>query len=500
VSGQRADVGGILDRDPRAWGVETVISRRLLLSSALAALAAPALADAPTTSLIPEPRPARGKGGAAGDVTQMIKAADLGGSIGYVVADAKTGEVLESLKPDIPMVPASVTKVLTTLFALDTLGAGYRFRTRLLDVGGTLVLQGGGDPLLNTDHLAELVKRAKAAGLRNAETFQYDDAALPYFHEIDASQAPHLNYNPAISGLNLNFNQVYFEWKREGGDWQVSMDARTDRLRPTVRMAKMAISDRERPVYTYEEADGTEHWTVARAALGKGGSRWLPVRHPGAYTAEVFRTLARAEGIELGDPRPVSAKQGRVLAEWQSAPLTETLDLMMENSINLVAEVLGLTASKAKSLTGSAEIMRLAIAGYGARSAIFGDHSGLSTETRITPREMTEVLSSAAEKGTLRPLMKQVQMKTSKGKVVKDHPVKVAAKSGTLNFVSNLAGYADVPGGRTLAFAIFTGDLDRREKANASGDDIPEGVGGWTKRAKQLQNDLIDRWGKLYAG
>jgi D-alanyl-D-alanine carboxypeptidase/D-alanyl-D-alanine-endopeptidase (penicillin-binding protein 4) len=142
--------------------------------------------------------------------------------------------------------------------------------------------------------------------------------------------------------------------------------------------------------------------------------------------------------------------------------------------------------------------MRLALAPYGVRGAVFGDHSGLSAETRISPREMADVLI-AAQNTRLKSLMKNIQIRDAKGKFVKNHPVKVQAKSGTLNFVSNLAGYADVPGGRTLAFVIFAGDLARREVANASGDDIPQGVSAWTKRARQLQSDLLDRWGKLYA-
>ncbi|MEO8530614.1 MAG: D-alanyl-D-alanine carboxypeptidase, partial [Deltaproteobacteria bacterium] len=162
------------------------------------------------------------------------------------------------------------------------------------------------------------------------------------------------------------------------------------------------------------------------------------------------------------------------------------------------AEVLGLTVSRARSLPASAEIMRLALAPYGIRGAVFGDHSGLSAETRISAREMADVLITA-HGSQLKSLMKTISIRDAKGKIVKNHPVKVQAKSGTLNFVSNLAGYADVPGGRSLAFAIFSGDLARREVANATGDDIPQGVSGWTKRARQLQSDLIDRWGKVYA-
>ena len=479
-----------------------MISRRAFLATTAASLASHAIAEAPSTSLIPPLRPERGKGGSATAADALIRKADLGGAVGYLVADAKTGEVLEAVNPNAPLAPASVNKILTALFALDSLGPDHRFRTQLIDDAGRLVLKGGGDPMLNTDHLAELVKRAKAAGLSAAghETFYYDDSALPELHEIDPSQAVHFNYNPAISGLNLNFNQVYFQWQKTGDDYAVTMDARTEKLRPTVQIAQMSISERDRPVYDFREDGTTEIWSVARSALGKGGGRWLPVRHPGPYTAEVFQRLARAEGIELGPFARRKGAAGRVIAEWTSAPLAEIIDVMLEYSVNIISEVIGLTASRAQGLSASAEVMRRTLSGYGVRSAVLADHSGLSSETRISVREMTEVLLAAAPRGALKPLMKSIPMRDAKGKAIKNHPVSVHAKSGTLNFVSNLAGYADVPGGRTLAFAIFAGDLERRAAANATGDDIPQGVSAWTKRARALQNDLIDRWGKLYAG
>ena len=478
-----------------------MISRRAFLASSAALLASGAYAEAPTTSLIPPPRPERGKGGAATAADALIRTANLGGEVGYFVADAKTGDLLEAYNPNTPLAPASVTKVLTALFALDSLGPDHRFKTQLIDDAGRLVLKGGGDPMLNTDHLAELVKRAKAAGLSATghDRFYYDDSALPWLYEIDQSQAVHFNYNPSISGLNLNFNQVYFQWQQAGGDYSVTMDARTEKLRPTVQMTQMSISNRDRPVYEFRQDGATEIWSVARSALGKGGGRWLPVRQSGPYTAEVFQRLARAEGIELGPFAARKSGAGRVIAEWQSAPLSEIIDVMLEYSVNIIAEVVGLTASRAQTLTASAEVMRRTLSGYGVRSALLADHSGLSSETRISVREMTEVLLAAAPRGALKPLMKSIPMRDANGKAIKNHPVSVFAKSGTLNFVSNLAGYADVPGGRTLAFAIFAGDLDRRAAANATGDDIPQGVSAWTKRARQLQNDLIDRWGKLYA-
>ena len=118
---------------------------------------------------------------------------------------------------------------------------------------------------------------------------------------------------------------------------------------------------------------------------------------------------------------------------------------------------------------------------------------------------MAQVLAQAErEKRGLKPILRDVGMKDDTGKVMKGHPVKVLAKSGTLNFVSGLAGHIVPPqssgnDGRELVFAIFSGDPERRDAVPVALREDPEGAGGWTKRARRLQGQLINRWAGLYA-
>ena len=99
---------------------------------------------------------------------------------------------------------------------------------------------------------------------------------------IAADQPAHVGYNAAVSGLNLNFNRAYFEWKRVDGTWRTTVDARGERFLPGVDMVRVDVAQRDVPLFTYAPGR-VEEWTVASAALGKGGSRWLPVRDPGKH-------------------------------------------------------------------------------------------------------------------------------------------------------------------------------------------------------------------------
>ena len=75
------------------------------------------------------------------------------------------------------------------------------------------------------------------------------------------------------------------------------MDARSERVVPPVRMARMTRGSRETPLFTFAEAGGIDTWTVASGALGKGGSRWLPVRQPGP----IHRRRVPHPGPRAGD-------------------------------------------------------------------------------------------------------------------------------------------------------------------------------------------------------
>jgi D-alanyl-D-alanine carboxypeptidase/D-alanyl-D-alanine-endopeptidase (penicillin-binding protein 4) len=346
----------------------------------------------------------------------------------------------------------------------------------------------------------------KEAGVREVRgDFRVSEGPVASLRSIDPGQPDHVGYNPAVAGLALNFNRVHFEWKRAVKDYTVTMDARAWNYRPTVEMAIMDVVDRSGPVYTYADRQGRDHWTVARGALGNGGARWLPVRRPGLYAGEVFATLARSNGIVLKAPKvTVAAPAGQEVARIQSAPLVEILRDMLEYSTNLTAEMVGMAAThartgKARSLPASAAAMNdWAIGRLGMQAPAFRDHSGLSGDSRISALDMVVGLGAADRAESLRPILKPVIMRDSQGRPDRAHPVKVVAKTGTLNFVSGLAGYISTPQARDLVFAIFAADVERREAIPRAQREGPPGARPWAHRARALQRALLERWGQGY--
>lgn len=496
-----------------------LLSRRFFLTAAASAsVGHVAFANAPLNSLRPVARGATTVAAApkrtASSPGALIQASNLGGAVGFAVADVRSGKLLETNDAAKALPPASTAKAITALYAIDALGANYRFATRLSTngsisggvVSGDLYLIGGGDPTLDTNALASMASKLKSLGIREVRgRFFYVENALPNLREVDRSQPEHVGYNPAISGLNLNYNRVHFEWRKAGNGYSVTMDARSDKYRPNVYISKMQIAARNLPVYSYKDGGNFDQWTVARGALGKGGSRWLPVRKPGLYAADVFQTLARAQGIVLKNPqRATNTPKARALVTHTSAPLSTILRDMLKYSTNLTAEVVGLTATRkrggrANSLKASAgEMSKWANSALKMGNASFADHSGLSDASKVTAQGMVNAMLIARRRAGFAQLLKPIAMRDANRKVIKNHPIKVFAKTGTLNFVSALSGYMTAPDGTQLAFAMICADTNRRRSIKEADKEAPRGGRDWNRRAKALQQKLIERWGSVY--
>ncbi len=119
-------------------------------ASAIPAAPAPATADPgikPVSDAADKPTPDK----LAATLALTLADPNLGAFTGRIT-DAATGEQLWAQGADVPMQPASVTKVLTTAAALHGLDRDARLTTKVLASNrrpGLVVLKGGGDPTLS---------------------------------------------------------------------------------------------------------------------------------------------------------------------------------------------------------------------------------------------------------------------------------------------------------------------------------------------------------------
>ena len=497
------------------------LTRRAALSTILgtvaaALVAASAAAAGPAKAPVPLPRAERQ---AVGDRVFATPRTPAGIS-GWMAVDLDSGEVLDARNPDHAFAPASVAKLPTAFYALDRLGAGHRFETRLMATGpaeggalrGDLVLAGGGDPELDTDALVPLVRALKERGVaRITGRVVVDGTAGVQKPTIDPSQPIDAAYNPALSGLALNFNRVRLKWSTRGKDPSLRVSAAALRHDPEVRGVRVALAGApDAPLFTHALEAGAEVWHVRAANLRGTGARWLPVRRPEVYAGEVLATLAREQGVALGPVAAAPAPAGaEVLARTESRALDEIVRSMLRYSTNLTAEMVGQAATRAGgmrpgSLAASAAAMgdwAAGVAGFPAGDPGFrlANHSGLSEDSRLSPRRMVALLVAMARRqpgqgtryarlpGGWIDLMNDYSV-AAEGIDIDYDRLQIAAKTGTMDYVRGLAGYIATPSGRRLAFAVFSNDLDRRRPGTRRIDRR------WMAHARVFERALLRNW------
>ena len=467
-------------------------------------------------SPVPIPRPDRfPKPAAALTPTQRHS-----GASGWIVIDLDSGEVLDQHLADTPFAPASVAKLPTTFYALERLGPEHRFETRVAIAGrvrgetleGDLILIGGGDPELDTDDLLPLVTQVRERGFRHLTGhFLVDGSAGPQLPAIDAGQPVDAAYNPALSGLNLNFNRVRLKWDARGSARVLRVSAKAARLDPEVAGVRVALASTPgAPMFSHTLEGRAEVWRMSARGFRGKGARWLPVRQPEFYAGEVFQALARTYGITLDPAHKGQVREGaEVIARHQSRALRPMLKSMLRYSTNLTAEMVGLAASRAGgSQPGSLAASAAAMNAWAAAAAGFapGDpgfrltnHSGLATDSRVSPRRFVEFLAAMAKRqpakgqryprlpGGIINLLKDYSV-AAKSIALDYRHLDIAAKTGTMDYVRGLAGYIATPSGRRLVFAIFSNDLDRRVEGVQRIDRR------WMARARAFERALIRNW------
>lgn len=410
-----------------------------------------------------------------------------GADWGYLVVDAETGDILESRNPDQAFPPASTAKLPTMIAALGILGPTYRFTTQLLARGtlkggvlnGDLILTGDGDPLLTSGDLRALAVRMRDIGIERVNGRFLYASALPVFAEVETTQPETAPYNQGVGGLNVEFNRA--------------LQTKSPIPFTTPPEAEHLVPDDSRKIAILSE---------------------LPIRAPGRYAALILYRLARAEGIELPSPEDGAPPPGAVsLAQIRSQPLIEIARAGLEYSNNMVAEVSGLAASRA--LGSAAETLRQSADTLGVWldrevpnlktfSTALTNHSGLSTDSRVSPRQMTTILDYALKHrldgwrfdSLLTP---GGTRDTLRGRF--HHPdsaLRVWAKSGTMRYIKGLAGYLDAQSGRRLIFALFLHDPARRAALEADPDRYGEAArrasSDWRRRTDIFEEAIVTRW------
>jgi D-alanyl-D-alanine carboxypeptidase/D-alanyl-D-alanine-endopeptidase (penicillin-binding protein 4) len=349
------------------------------------------------------------------------KAAALAPS-GLVLVMDVDGKELVAQNADKPFVPASVTKIVTAWLALEVLGGDYRFQTRFyLDNNRVLYVRGGGDPFLISEELALLAPRLVAAiGKQPLTGIVLDASYYPANLRIPGIEESKRSYDALNSALAVNFNTIYAV---RSGNAVSSAEKQTP-------ITPVAISQ-------------------FRARGPKGRGRISLSQDPAVslqYAGELIAAfIERAGGSVKGKISTGSVPKGLepVYIHRQSRTLSQILVELLIASNNYIAnqvflEIGGQRQGGPVSLEKSLQVAREMLAAQGLAEAIhLEEGSGISRGNRFMARGLAKVLELFAPHANL----------------LRGHDGG-ANKTGTLEGVSTLAGYANTSGHGQVRFVI----------------------------------------------
>lgn len=415
-----------------------------------------------------------------------------GAQVGALVVRAGDGHAVFEREPDRPLIPASNMKLLTALAALEAWGPAHRFTTRVLadrapdadGVVGWLAVVGDGDPGLTSEHWWRLAADLRRAGLRRVDgPIWLDDRAFdsqrwnPAWGEI-GSRA----YEAPIGALMANYGAFLVEIQpgaTPGAPARVALDPPVDFLHvssnATTRAAgtptKLAVDRRATPGAERVFVSGV----IARSAEPSG--YWRSVADPTRYAGSVLRMQLGAVGIQVaGAGKPGAAPAAGVeLLAFEGETLARIVQLFLKYSTNPVAEMLFKGLGRAGSgEAGSWANGRVALRNSLARLGLplaqleMVDGSGLARANRVAPRTLVTALRTARDAFRFGPeLQAALPIANRDGtlkKRLKAAPDSVRAKTGLLDGVTGLSGYADGPDG-LLVFSVLANGHRRGDAA-----------------------------------
>ncbi|MEI4769063.1 D-alanyl-D-alanine carboxypeptidase/D-alanyl-D-alanine-endopeptidase [Psychrobacillus sp. FJAT-51614] len=413
------------------------------------------------------------------------------------VRKASTGEVIYHYNPDKGITPASSLKLLTGAAALDTLGENYRFSTAVLTDGnvkkgtlnGNLYLRGQGDPTLLISHLDKFADGLAKQGIKQisgnliGDDTWFDSVRLSA--GILAEDEPYY-YAAPISALTLSPNgdfdagSVIVEAKPgvNGRATKVSLTPVTSVLQ-VVNQSKTVPKGYKNTLKITRQVGTNKVLITGNSPIGTSGTKeWISVTNPTLYTLDVFKSSLKAKGITFIPSSKViqgkAPKQAKALVSRKSMPLKELIIPFMKLSNNTHAEMLAKEMGKVKYGEGSWDaglsVMREYATSVGLESKQwkFEDASGMSYSNKITSEQLSQLLYVVRHEPWYNTYYKSLPVAGESDRFIggtlrnrlKGFPAKgnIMAKTGSLENIKSLAGYAKTKNGETLIFTILTED------------------------------------------
>lgn len=392
------------------------------------------------------------------DLDAILSDPVLGGARDHsclVVGDPGGAATHYARQPSQALIPASTLKLLVTEAALTQLGPNSHFTTDVraasppADGGvGDLYLVGGGDPLLATADFAV------DGGYQGQPRLATSMEAL-----ADKVVAAGVRRVGRVLGDDSRYDAV--------------------RLVPSWK-----------PSYAAE----FEITPLSALVVNKGLVTTKPptaAASPAAHAAGVLADLLRARGVTVGSTGAATAPASApVVTSIDSPPLSDVVGEILQQSDNMGAEMLLKELSARPGVPGSTaaglklEVAQLQkVVGVGPDDFSAVDGSGLDRSDHVSCDVLQRLLDRTGQGSDLGKALPQAGRNGTLFHRFLATPAsgKVQAKTGSLDGVAGLAGFATTRDGGDLTFTLLANDLPRESVGTALQDKVVNVLAGYPR-------------------
>ena len=393
---------------------------------------------------------------------------------GVSAVDLATSKTLLAVDDDVPLMPASNQKLVTSAVALARLGGDYKFATRVFRCGKDVAVVGDCDPTLGDPNLAaankqtiyaELDKWAAAVkdkcGKIEGNLVMYAPLGEYRHKDWPKNQADNWYVAPVTT---LNFNNNCFDVTFHKVDGKL-----TPVVAPLSRFVKVVNNLKVGTEHAWS-LRGSQNDTVLTLQGTMSGASDSPVsvacENPPLLLGRTLAERLVQAGVEIGgdlllvDLKNFDESKATEIARTET-PLAVVMARANKRSLNMAAEGMFLRACGDwdNGPKRAAETLEKA---YGIKEGIeVADGCGLSRNNRITPAAMTKLLAAVHKRKDADILAASLPIAGVDGTMERrltqePYRARVLAKTGWIGGVSTLSGYVlDGEKNRAIAFSVL---------------------------------------------
>jgi D-alanyl-D-alanine carboxypeptidase/D-alanyl-D-alanine-endopeptidase (penicillin-binding protein 4) len=386
-----------------------------------------------------------------------------------------------SLNPSLKKVPASVTKIFTAYAVLKKFSPGTKFYTRLYSDGKNIYLKGGGDPSFVSENMWYLVNEFTRAGQKNFEgNIVVDDTLFDRvrFDESRESTRVDRAYDSPVGAMSFNWNavNVFVKPTKPGQKARVVVDPENgffELVNNTTTVSGVPKKDLAVSISNSNKII-TVSGEINEAAAEKAVFKAL--EDPALWAGVNLKAFLEQRAIKVAGKvtTGTTPADAELLATSESKSLGFIIADMNKFSNNFVAEMLtknmaALEEKQNASLKRGVDLMReeLKKIGISENDVILKNPSGLTRYNLFAADSLNKVLINIKNDFSIYPAFAEslpiAGIDGTLKRRFKNTPGEgwVRAKTGYLDGVASLAGYAGKRDGTVLTFSfLYNGPRD----------------------------------------